>query len=219
MPSVSMVCGADGATSASVAASTKASRLGPSTITAMPGLVQNWPAPMVSEPAQPLAISAPARLGASGSRNIGLTEPSSPKNGIGSGRCRAEVEQRASARQRTGEADGLDQRVLDQRWPTSRLPPWISEKTPGCMLAGLDRGVDGLSDDLAGAGMGGMALDHDRAAGGERRGGVAAGGGEGQREVRGAKDGHRADRALHHAQVGARQGARSGSASSWRRSR
>ena len=53
----------------------------------MPGLVQNWPAPMVNDPAQPAPIPAPRAVTASGSRNIGLTEPSSPKNGIGSGRA------------------------------------------------------------------------------------------------------------------------------------
>jgi len=65
------------------------------------------------------------------------------------------------------------------------------------MHAGLlDGGVDRLGDDLAGAGMGGMALDDDGAAGGQGRGGITAGGREGQREVRGAEDGDRADGAL-----------------------
>ena len=71
--------------------------------------------------------------------------------------------------------------------------------------AGLDGGGDRLGDDLAGAGMGRVALDHDGAAGGERRGGVAARGREGERKVRGAEHRDRADRPLDHAQIGARQ--------------
>lgn len=41
-----------------------------------------------------------------------------------------------------------------------------------------------------------MTLDHDRAARGECRGGVPAGGGEGERKIAGAEDGDRAQR--HH---------------------
>lgn len=59
-----------------------------------------------------------------------------------------------------------------------------------------DRCVDGLGDDLAGAGMRRMTLYHDRAAGCERRGRIAAGGRKGQREIRGAEDGDRTDGAL-----------------------
>jgi hypothetical protein len=51
-----------------------------------------------------------------------------------------------------------------------------------------------------------MALHHDRAARGQRRGGVAARHREGQREVRRAEHRHRADGPLHHAQIGTRQG-------------
>jgi hypothetical protein len=54
--------------------------------------------------------------------------------------------------------------------------------------------------------MGGMALDHHRAAGGERRGGVTTGGREGQREIRRAEHGHRAERDHAQADVGAGQG-------------
>lgn len=65
--------------------------------------------------------------------------------------------------------------------------------------------MDGLGHDLAGARMGGVALDHHRATRSQCQGSVAAGGGEGEREVRGAEDRHGADRALHHLQVRARQ--------------
>ncbi len=48
----------------------------------------------------------------------------------------------------------------------------------------------------------GVALDHHRAAGGQRRRGVAAGGAEGQREVGRAEDRDRSDRDEHAAHVG-----------------
>ena len=49
-----------------------------------------------------------------------------------------------------------------------------------------------------------MALDDDRASGGQRAGGVAARRREGEREVAGAEDGHRADGHEHAAHVGPR---------------
>ncbi|MNT21934.1 hypothetical protein D3C72_1572940 [compost metagenome] len=52
-----------------------------------------------------------------------------------------------------------------------------------------------------------MRLDHDRAARGQRRGSVAAGHGERQREVAGAEHCYRTDGDALHAQVGARRGA------------
>ena len=48
--------------------------------------MQNWPAPRVSDPAYPVAISAGRAAAAPGRMTTGLTEPSSPKNGIGTGR-------------------------------------------------------------------------------------------------------------------------------------
>ena len=65
----------------------------------------------------------------------------------------------------------------------------------------LDRG----GDQRAGLRMGGVALDHDRATGGQRRGGVTTGGREGEREVRRAEHRDRAERHHAQAQVGARQ--------------
>ena len=66
-------------------------------------------------------------------------------------------------------------------------------------------GAIARGDEDAGARVGRVALDHDRAAGGQRGGGVAAGGGEGEREVAGAEDGDRAERDHPLADVGARQ--------------
>lgn len=65
---------------------------------------------------------------------------------------------------------------------------------------------DGSGYDLSSAGVGGVALDHDGAARCQRRGRVATGGGEGQREVRRAKHRDGAQRALHHAEVRPGQG-------------
>ncbi len=72
-------------------------------------------------------------------------------------------------------------------------------------IAGLDCGVDRLGYDFAGAGVGGMPLDHNRAARCQRCSGIATRCGEREREVRRAEDGHGANRALHHFQVRSRE--------------
>ena len=69
----------------------------------------------------------------------------------------------------------------------------------------LDRGLDGAGDQLAGARMGAMALDHDGRTGGEGGCGVATGDRKGEREVGRAEHGDRTDRMVDAAQVGARQ--------------
>jgi hypothetical protein len=175
----------------------KASASGPSiTTTAMPGLVQNCPAPMVSDPAQPCAMAAP-RAPARGQQEhrVHLTQ-ARQRTGSGRGARRRGRTARAP-RQRPGEAHGADQRVLHQRLAHIAPPPWIRLNTPGCSRRrGWPR--HRLRHDLARAGMGGMALDHHRAARGQRRGRVAARDRKGQREVRRAEHGHRADGALHH---------------------
>jgi len=122
MPSVSITC-APVADSAATAASANASASAPSITTAIPGLVQNCPAPSVSDPAQPRAISPPRALSAAGRRNIGLTEPSSPKNGIGSGRA---AQRSNSARPPASEPVKPTARIsgcVTSASPTSRRPP------------------------------------------------------------------------------------------------
>jgi hypothetical protein len=79
-------CGAT-AERPSAAARAKPSVSGPSIATAMPGLVQNCPAPKVSEATQPAQSGCRAPAGPQGSTNIGFTDPSSPKKGMGSGRA------------------------------------------------------------------------------------------------------------------------------------
>ena len=73
-------------------------------------------------------------------------------------------------------------------------------------VAFFNRGMHGLGHDLARAGVGGVPFYDDRTSCGQRCGGVAPGGGKGQREVRRAEDGDRANRALDHAQLRAGQG-------------
>jgi len=65
---------------------------------------------------------------------------------------------------------------------------------------------DRVANQFAGAGVSAMGLDHHRAAGSQCRCGIAAGHGEGQREVAGAEYGHRPQRYLALTQVGAGQG-------------
>ena len=131
-----------------------------------------------------------------------MIEPSSPKKGIGSGR--AAIVKRAAAAQRTGEADRLDHRMGDERLTHLAIAALDQGKDAGMKIMGLDRRIDRLGDDLAGAGMGAMALDDNRATGRERGRRIAAGRREGEREVRCAEDGDGADRPLDHPQIRAR---------------
>ena len=118
-------------------------------------------------------------------------------------------DEREPAAAGAGEADGLDPRVADQLLAEldAALPvPGEHEREhPGRQAGLLDRAGDRAGDELAGARVGGVALDDDRAAGGQRGGGVAAGGGEGEREVAGAEDRHRTERDHPLPQVGPRQ--------------
>ena len=63
----------------------------------------------------------------------------------------------------------------------------------------------GAADEFGRARVRGMCLEHDRAAGCQCRRGVAAGHREGEREIAGGEDGHRAAADHAHAQVGPRR--------------
>ena len=97
-----------------------------------------------------------------------------------------------------GEADRVDPRVAHQLLPeldpALRVAVEHEREDPGGQAVRRDRARDGAGDQLAGARVGGVALDDDRAAGGERGRGVAAGGREREREVAGAEHGHGAER-------------------------
>src|SRR5687768_15783082 len=69
----------------------------------------------------------------------------------------------------------------------------------------LDRAMNCSGDQLAGAGMRPMRFDYDRAAGSECAGGVAAGDGEGEGEIRRAEDDDRAKRLQHPSDVWSRE--------------
>ncbi len=75
----------------------------------------------------------------------------------------------------------------------------------GVQVVGGDGAADRAGDQLAGARVSRVALDDDRAAGGQRGRGVPAGGGEGEREVAGPEDRDRAEGDLALPEVGARQ--------------
>ena len=86
---------------------------------------------MLSESAQPFAISPPRAATACGNRNIGFTLPSSPKNGIGSGRA---AQRSKSARPPPSEPVKPTARIsgwVTSAWPVSRVPPCTRLKTPG----------------------------------------------------------------------------------------
>ncbi len=67
-------------------------------------------------------------------------------------------------------------------------------------------GFDGLGNDFGRAGVGRVALEHDRATGGQCRCGVTARGRKCQREVRRTKNTDRAKGLVHDADVGLWQG-------------
>eukprot|EP01136_Pigoraptor_vietnamica_P017639 Opistho-1_new@63098 len=121
------------------------------------------------------------------------------------GACRGDLHQRESAAARTGETHGLDPRIGDERAAECvRRAGQIGEdafvKPTAC-----DRRADRACDKLARAGMRGVTLDHDRAARGERRRGVAAGDREGEREVARTEHCDGAERNVPAAEVGPRQ--------------
>ena len=68
---VSMTAGGT-APSAACAAARKRSRSGPVTASNSPGLVQNWPAPMVNDATKPVASASARAASACGSRRTGL---------------------------------------------------------------------------------------------------------------------------------------------------
>lgn len=116
------------------------------------------------------------------------------------------VEEGASAPYGTGESGGRDQRVpdeLDARLePVDQAEDALRDAVPGGGPA--QHG----GDQFGGGGVVGVRLDDDGAARGERARGVAAGYGEGEREVRGRVDGDDAQRHLVATQVRDRRGGR-----------
>jgi hypothetical protein len=154
------------------------------------------PAP-VSERA---LVAASAKASSPGPSGAELAE-----EGDRLGPRRAEIVERPSGTERAGEPNRLDERMPDQSAPQFMAGALDQRKYPGRHATARNRHHDGFGHDLAGRGMCRMALDHDRTARGERRSGIASGGREGEREIRGTKDRDRPDRPLNHLQIGSRQ--------------
>ena len=171
--------------------------------------MQNWPAPRVSEPTYAVASAVDVAVG----ERAGEDDDRVDRRHLGVDRDRLGArggrgDQGEPAAAGAGEADRLDPRVGHERLAELDRPCAARAGRRTCRRAGRPCStarVDRAGDEVAGARVGGVALDHDRAAGGQRGGGVAAGGGEGEREVAGAEDGDRAERDLPLADVGARQ--------------
>ena len=109
------------------------------------------------------------------------------------------LDEREPAAAGAGEADGHDPRVARPAPGRARCRSGRRRRagTRTCRGAGphfSTARVTARATRTPVARVGRVALDHDRAAGGERGGGVAARGGEGEREVAGAEDGDRAER-------------------------
>lgn len=127
---LSMVCEPIGSRARKAAGvNSSATRL--PTTTAMPGFVQNWPAPVVSEAAR--RRSRRCACQGRGRRDIGLTEPGSPKNGIGSVLCAHRSKSAPAPPGDPVKPTALMKECCTRAVPTSRLPPWIKLTTPGCM--------------------------------------------------------------------------------------
>ena len=101
--------------------------------TTTPGFVQNCPAPIVSDAAHPAPISAPRAEAAAGSTKTGLIDPSSPKNGMGSGRCAHRSNSARPPRSDPVKPTALISGCCTSACPTSSPPPWINENTPAGM--------------------------------------------------------------------------------------
>ena len=173
----------------------KRSRPGSSTAITRPGLVQNCPAPIVSEPTNASAerVRAPVQRGGQQRDRIDAAHLGIDRDRLGPrGR---DAHQREAAAARAGEADRLDARIGDQRVAELDCPRRAGART--CPPAGRTppRPPESRARRARDVpGMGRVALDDHRAAGGQRRGGVAAGDREGEREVARAEHGHRAER-------------------------
>ena len=139
---------------------------GPSSSTAMPGLVQNCPAPIVRDPAQPAAISSPRAARGCGQEEHRVDRPQARRrNGTGSRTCQRPY--RTSMRPARS----------DPVKPTARINGCLTSVSPNDMTAikdlaehagvnpcHFDRGVKGLRDEIRNARMCGVAFNNDWAA-------------------------------------------------------
>jgi hypothetical protein len=168
-------------------------------------LVQNWPAPIVSDCTKACADRLGARFERGGHQDHGIDARHLGVNRDRLGTCRRQFHQRDAATARAGEPDRLDARIADQRAAEFAIVARKERERAIGHAAALDRRDHRARDQLAGSRVRRVPLDDHRAARGERRGGVAAGDREREREVRRAEHRDRADRHVDPAQVGPRQ--------------
>ncbi|BCB88807.1 hypothetical protein Psuf_061200 [Phytohabitans suffuscus] len=114
-------------------------------------------------------------------------------------------QQRQPAGPRAGEAHRGDPGVGDEPLAGLVSLPDHQREHPLWHTRLGGRREDAVGGERGGVRVRGVALDDDRAAGGQCGGGVATGGGEGEREVRGAEDRDRAEGDAPGAQVGTGQ--------------
>ena len=170
--------------------------------------MQNWPAPRVSDPAYPVAISAGRAAAAPGRMTTGLTEPSSPKNGIGTGRS-AQILARASPPR----TDPVNPAAAMAGCCSSRTPagtPYTTANVPGGAPAPASASGHDLGGQHRGLRVPLVRLDHHRAAGRQRGRGIPARHREREREVGRGEHRDRADRVHHVPQPGHPGGRRAG---------
>ena len=116
-----------------------------------------------------------------------------------------DLEQCQTACARTGEADGFHIRMCDQAL-AQRARIAIEEREHALgQIAGFHGGRHCLRNEIARTGMCRMTLHDYGTACSQGRSGIAAGHREGEGEIAGAEDHHRAQRNLAQAQIGARQ--------------
>ncbi len=121
------------------------------------------------------------------------------------GTIAGDLHQRQATAARTREANRLDGGMGNQ-FRADRVAGAGQQREHAFGQAGIGhRLADCAADQLGCARVRGMGLGHDRAAGCQRRGGIAAGDREGEREVAGTEHRHGPDRNPLHAQVGARR--------------
>lgn len=115
-----------------------------------PGLVQNWPAPMVIEPASPAPICSPRSAAAASVTTTGLREPSSPWNRIGVGRAAAASNSALPPRIEPVKPAAATSGCLTSSTPASKPCTRISTSSGKPTLAAARRSTEAHSSEVAG---------------------------------------------------------------------
>jgi hypothetical protein len=113
----------------------------------------------------------------------------SANTGIGCGRVAAMSHNGIAALERTGETHGLNRRMLDQRFTDAAAVDHVEHT--GRHVGAFGGADDRIRHPLGGRHVPAVGLEHHRATGGQRGGGIAASRGERQRKVARAEHRHR----------------------------